>query len=247
MFKKVCRYFCIGANLLSQKEMGPMITIAPIAHHTPTITSCHSLNAIMSQSKNTSFWANTVIKLSVVGVILFSLIVVLTPIVQFLGCVTIASSERRNGSFWIHMWKLVFWELAYKLSGWNFRRWSERLCGSVSTPYTPWFEHFITRHSLAFLLRTEFEDRPFRVKYVVNKATLRQCYITVFVFPLSSFYQCFMLAHSSSPTLCSLANKHRWLYRVHPDVFRIVQNNQDNNHLTHSLYYELGYMFQTIR
>jgi hypothetical protein len=37
------------------------------------------------------------------------------------------------------------------------------------------------------------------------------------------------------------------LYRVHRHVFHIVQNNQDNNRLTHPLYYELGYMFQPIR
>ena len=44
--------------------------------------------------------------------------------------------------------------------------------GSVSTQYTPRFEHFIMRHSPAFPLKTGFEDRPVHAKFVVNKTTL---------------------------------------------------------------------------
>jgi len=123
--------------------MDPMIIVAPIAHHTPTVTSRHSLNAVVSQSKNCWFWANTVIKLSVLVVILFSLIVVLTPNVQFVGCVTDAFSERCNDNFWVHMWNLLFWEVAYPLSESNFRCWSGGL----------WrlFVHY-THHGLNILL-----------------------------------------------------------------------------------------------
>jgi hypothetical protein len=67
------------------------------------------------------------------------------------------------------------------------------------------FEHFIARHSLAFPLRTGFEDRPVHAKFVVNKATLGQGFLTVLGLPLSSFRPCFMLAHSSSPKLCNLS------------------------------------------
>ena len=105
----------------------------------------------MSQSKNCSFWAITAFKLSVVVVILFSLIVVLAPNVQFLGCVTVALSERSNVNFWIHMWNLVFWEVAYQMSESNFRCWSERL-------WCVFLRH--TTHGLSILSRVI--HRPFR-------------------------------------------------------------------------------------
>ena len=92
-------------------------------HNIISLIECNSV----TMQKNCSFWANTAFKLSFVVVILFSLIVVLAPNVQFLGCVTVAISERCNDNFWIHMWNLEFWEDAFPLSESNFRCWSERL------------------------------------------------------------------------------------------------------------------------
>ena len=104
------------------------------------------------------------------------------------------------------MWNLVFWEVAYTLSEPNFRCWSETSWGLflyhthhglkmlsfvIHWPFR-WGLGSKTVQSIRSLLWTKRQlDRGFS-----------QC-----SFVPSSFRQCFMLAHSLSPTFCNLSER----------------------------------------